>query len=383
MGRIVGGRRVRARAGCAAAWATIGLAAAVGCSHKSESGTPQAVLRRPDRSVVLTDAGAAYVRIEKARPATSGRALSFAGRVTFDERKVARLGPAVGGRVAKVWVVTGDPVKKGDALLTIHAADVASAQAQVAQAKNAKALAERITERARTLQKEGAGTEAEVQQAETALAQARNEEQRAVAALAAIGGANGSSEYVLRSPADGTVIERNVAVGAAVSTAGEKPLITVGDLSTVWVVAEIFEQDLAPVKVGAEATIQVLALKRRTYTGTISKMTSIVDPLTRAAQARIELDNSDGALKPGMSARVFVRGSGAGAVEIPASALVARRDQFFVFVRQADGSFIEREVAVADQHGEHATVTNGLEPDNEIVTEGAILLDVEANEARR
>ncbi|MBX3229430.1 MAG: efflux RND transporter periplasmic adaptor subunit [Labilithrix sp.] len=350
------------------------------CSRRDPAEEP-AHVRRSDRSVVLSDASAAWVRVERARTQAAGRTRSFAGRVAFDERRVARVGPAVGGRVSSVSFVRGDEVKKGDVLLTVYAPDVTSAQAQLTQAKTARSLAERAAARARTLVRDGAGSDAERESAESALASAVTEEARAAAALAAIGGAAGPTGYALRSPIAGRVIEKNVAVGAQVTPGGDKPLFTIGDLGTVWIVADVFEQDLAAVKEGAEATIQVLALKGRTWTGAVTQLSSVVDPGTRAVEARIELPNADGALRPGMTARVFMRGAAGAGAEVPAAALLARRDQFFVFVRHADGSFREREVQVAGQYGEHATIASGLQPGEEVVTEGAILLDAEVNEA--
>ncbi|MFO0640410.1 MAG: efflux RND transporter periplasmic adaptor subunit [Polyangiaceae bacterium] len=352
-----------------------------GCTTKPERSEPPPHFRRADRAVVLSEASSAYVQVEQARPAVAARAHSFAGRVTFDERKVARVGPPVGGRVSSVSVVTGDVVKKGDVLLTMYAPDVASARAQAAQAKNARSLAERAAERARTLFRNGAGAEAEVQVTESALAAARTEEARASSALVAMGGASASSEYVLRSPIEGRVLERNVAVGAQVPSSPDKALFTIGDLSTVWVVADVFEQDVANVPVGAEATIRVLALKGTSITGKVTHLSDVVDPVTRAAEARIELPNPDGVLKLGMSARVLVSDSAPVACEVPTSAILVRRDQYFVFVRQSDGSFAQREVWVASQSGDHTTISRGLAVGEAIVTDGAILVDAEANEA--
>lgn len=357
------------------------VVAAVGCRRKRDHEDGAANVRRADRSLVLSDAGAAYLRVEPARKATTARMRDFAGRVTFDERHVARLGPAVAGRVSSINVVTGDTVRKGDVLLTIYAPDVASAQAQAAQAKTARTLAEHAAERARTLQRDGAGSEVELQQAEAALAQAVSEERRAIAALGAVGGATSPTEYALRSPIAGRVIERNVAVGAQVTPSSDKTLLTVGDLSTVWVVADVFEQDLAHVQPGADATIQLLALRGRTFSGKVTHLSSVVDPFTRATEARIELANAAGELKPGMSARVLIRGASPGEAEVPMSAVLARRDQFFVFVRQKDGSFVEREVQLGEQHGEHATIMGGLAQGEDVVTEGAILLDAELRDA--
>jgi cobalt-zinc-cadmium efflux system membrane fusion protein len=107
----------------------------------------------------------------------------------------------------------------------------------------------------------------------------------------------------------------------------------------------------------------------------------VLDPLTRAARARIELPNDDRALRPGMFAQVQAKGAAKGAAEIPTSALLARRDQFFVFVKRPDGAYEQREVKLGEQHGQHVMILSGIEPGVPVVTEGAILLDVEANEA--
>jgi len=287
----------------------------------------------------------------------------------------------VQGRVATVSVVTGDRVKPGDILLTLSAPEIASAQAQVSQARTARLLAERSAVRAGLLVKEGAGSEAEWQQAQAAQVQAQNEEQRAVAALAAIGGAHGATGYQLRSPIAGTVVERNVSVGSEVHADQDQPLVTVADLSTVWVVADVYEQDLARIQVGDKATVKVLAFPDRAFDGTITYVGDKVDPQTRAASARVELVNADRALRIGMFASVDVRGQGIGAAEVPTSAVLARRDQFFVFLANPDGTFAEREVKPGEQHGQHTTILSGIRPGELVVTEGAILLDAEANEA--
>jgi cobalt-zinc-cadmium efflux system membrane fusion protein len=331
--------------------------------------------------VVLSGPSAAYVRVEPAAPVTGERSHRLVAQVGFDERHLARLGPPVQGRVASIRVVTGDHVKAGDVLLTIHAPDIATAQAQVEQARTARVLAEKAAARAQMLASQGAGTEAERQQAEAALQQAKNEEQRAIAALAALGGASGSADYALRSPIDGTVVERNVAVGNEVHTDQDQPLLVVADLSTVWVVADVFEQDLARVRVGDPATIEVKAYAGRTFEGTVTFVADTLDPQTRSARARIELPNADRALKPGMFAYVTVKGTKLGAAEVPNGALLARRDEFFVFVKNDDGSYAPRKVEVGEQHGAHTTILQGLRPGEPVVTEGAILLDAELNEA--
>ncbi|WP_394837401.1 efflux RND transporter periplasmic adaptor subunit [Pendulispora rubella] len=353
----------------------------IGCHGRGEAKSKVTHERRPDGSLILSGESAAYVRVEPASPACLEHSRSLVAHVSYDERHVAKMGPPVGGRVAKINVVTGDTVKAGTVLLTIHAPDIASAQAAVSNSHSARLLAEKVAARAALLVKEGAGSEAEKQQADAALVQAQTEEQRATAALAALGGAHGTSDYALRSPIDGTVVERNVTVGTAVSADQETPLVTVADLATVWVLADVYERDLPQVHVGDATTVQMLAYPDRKLEGQITNVGEIVDPQTRSARARVELPNPDRSLRPGMFARVEVRGNTSAAAEVPTSALLARRDQFFVFLKNSDGSYGQHEVHIGEQHGEHTTIVSGIGSGDKVVTEGAILLDAESNEA--
>ncbi|MET0284986.1 MAG: efflux RND transporter periplasmic adaptor subunit [Polyangiales bacterium] len=328
----------------------------------------------------LSAESAAFIRSEVAPPAKGEHSRAFVARVAYDERHVARLGPPVQGRVASINVVTGDKVKPGTLLLTLTAPEIATAQAELSRAKTETVMATRAAERASVLLRDGAGSEAERLHAEAALAQAKNEEKRATAAIAAIGGVHGASNYQLRSPIAGMVVERNASVGSEVHAGQEQPLVTVADLSTVWVVADIYEQDLARVHEGDEVTVSVLTYPGRKFQGKIKHVGGRVDPLTRAALARVEFDNADLALRPGMFARMEVRGAGTGATQVPTSAVLARRDQFFVFIASADGTYVQREVKIGEQFGQHTTILDGVAPGERVVTEGAILLDAEANE---
>lgn len=361
-------------------WLVTGCVALSACQTAASSDRKDHE-RGPDHSVRLRGASASYVTVEPAAPATHLHARTLTARVAFDDRRVAAMGPPVQGRVASVNVIAGDHVKKDAPLLTIHAPDIAAALAQVAETHSARLLAEHNAERASMLVQQGAGSDADRLSAETALMQAKSEESRAQAALRALGGAHGTSDYVLRSPIDGIVVERNVSVGTEVNADQAQPCVTVADLHTVWVNADIYEQDLARIHVGDEAKVEVLAFPEREFTGRITYVSNTVDVQTRVARARIELANPDLALRPGMFAYVHASGISEGAVEIPLSAVLARRDQFFVFVREQNGVYAQREVRPGEQHGQHIAVLSGLAPGDPVVTDGAILLDAEANEA--
>ena len=222
-----------------------------GCERlKAPEAAPTHELRK-DGSVVLKGGSAAFVKVEVAQAATQPHSRTLVARVAFDERRLATIGPPVSGRVAAVEVVTGDKVKKGDILLTIHSPDIASVQAQVAEARSARILAGHTLKRTESLVRDGAASQAELQQAQAQLAQAVEEEHRATSSLAAVGGGDGSADYHLRSPIDGVVVDRQVAVGREVNVGQDQPLLSIADLSKVWVIADLYEQDLALIKADA------------------------------------------------------------------------------------------------------------------------------------
>jgi cobalt-zinc-cadmium efflux system membrane fusion protein len=357
------------------------LGAVCNCGNASKAEPEPTHAKAPDNSVALHGASASYIRVEAAAPAEQSSERALVARIAFDDRKLAAMGPPVQGRVSSIDVVAGDRVEKGALLLTLRAPDIAAAGAQLTEAKNARLLAERNAERSKILLDRGAGSQAESQQAESALAQAQAEEQRAAAVLAALGGSHGSNEYQLRSPIAGVVVERNVAVGTEVHVDQEKSLITVADLSSLWVMADVYEQDLSKIHLGDESHVHVPAFPDKDVVGHITYIGNTIDPVTRVAVARIEIPNPDSSLRPGMFANVQVKGLSEGVVDIPLAAVLARRDQFFVFTRSSNGTFAEREVRPGEQHGQHVRILSGLVPGDPVVTEGAILLDAEANEA--
>lgn len=352
------------------------LAACSGSSVSHDRPTHQ---RRPDGTIVLGGASREYVVVEAAKPPPPTTSRSLFARVTFDERHLAAVGAPVSGRVASVEVVTGDRVRAGQVLLTIHSADLATAQAQLAEARQARLLAEQTATRATMLVEQGAGSVMEREQATTALAQARSEEDRANRALRALGGQGGETDYVLKSPIAGTVVERHVAVGNTVSGDASDALLTVADLSTVWVVADVYEPDMPYVHEGDATIVTVTAIPDRTFEGRVAYVGQVVDQQTRAARARVELANPDGALRPGMFAQVSVQSAERASAEVPKSAVLARRDEYYVFVESARDTFTRRVVRLGTDHGDDVAILDGLRSGERVVVRGAILLDAESN----
>lgn len=362
--------------------ALAGLVALGACSRPSPR-KPRPSHREADGRVRLPEAAAKHVKVETVAESEALAPWPLPARVASDDRLTARVGTPVSGVVAEVMVVTGDAVERGQPLATLRSPDVSAARADVEQARLRVTMARKTLDRATRLVGEGAGTEAERLDAEEALGRAEQQLSRAQAAFAALGGAKagGPAGFVVRAPIAGTVIARNASVGAEARPDDAEPLIVIAALERVWVLADVPPPDLGAVVPGAMVEIKVDGLPGRRFSAAIDHVSEVVDPVTTMARARIVLDNTDGALRPGMFARVRVLQGGARQIAIPMSAVLTRRDETFVFTQDPDGAFRQRKVTLGRQAGQHVAVLDGLAAGEAVVVDGAILLDVEANEA--
>ena len=176
------------------------------------------------------------------------------------------------------------------------------------------------------------------------------------------------------SPLAGTVIDRKITEGQFVQS-DSTPIITVADLSAVWIVGDLFERDLRFVKIGAPATVATAAYAGEPFHGRVSYISDALDPATRAAKVRIAVANPGSRLKPEMFANVSVDlPEVERAITVPARAVFVEDGRSFVYVEKDAGHFERRAVDVADTPGGDRRVLNGLHAGERVVVDGALLL---------
>jgi Cu(I)/Ag(I) efflux system membrane fusion protein len=185
-----------------------------------------------------------------------------------------------------------------------------------------------------------------------------------------------SSEIVLRSPAHGTVLERSVLEGQYVGP--DTPLLTVADLSRVWVLADLYEMDLARVRVGDVARFTADALPGRSWSGRVELIDPTVSSRTRTLQVRLSVDNRDGALRPGMYGRVRVVVRGEPGLSVPDEAVVRAGEHEYVFLARAGGRFEPRMVWTGRAEGDRVQVLGGLAEGDTVVASASFLIDSES-----
>lgn len=315
-----------------------------------------------------------------------GTQVTTSGRITFDDLKVSHAFSPVTGRITKIFAQPGQRVKKGDPLVEIESPDVGVASADFDKAQADLGAAEHEFSRQKDLYEAHAAAQRDYEQAESNVKKARAEFQRAQqkTKLLRSSGNTVSQGYALRALIDGQVIARNVNPGAEVigqyggGTAVE--LFTIGELDTVWVIADLFEMDLSRVKVGAKVEVKVIAYPDKVFAGTVDWVADALDPATRSAKVRCRVENADRALKPEMFATVVLTATGHKVLSVPRSAVLHLGEKTVVFVQNGTAPtgelrFERRPVTVdEDESGNELPVLHGLKVGDRIVTEGAILL---------
>jgi Cu(I)/Ag(I) efflux system membrane fusion protein len=185
-----------------------------------------------------------------------------------------------------------------------------------------------------------------------------------------------STRLTLRSPFTGTVLERDVAEGQFVGA--DTPLLSLADLSRVWVLADVYEMDVSRVRVGDPVRFVAQALPDHPFDGRVDFVYPTVSNETRTVKARVRLDNRGGLLKPGMYGRVLLTGRGAPTLVLPSEAVVNTGEQRYVFLVHAGGHFEPRLVTVGQQDGDDVQILSGVAAGDTVVASASFLIDSES-----
>jgi cobalt-zinc-cadmium efflux system membrane fusion protein len=274
--------------------------------------------------------------------------LTANGTVNPDASRTIRVTSLGSGRVMDLKVRLGDFVQKGQSLLVISSPDLAGAVADYQKAVADEALSRKALERAQLLYSRGAIAQKDLEAAQAVEDKAKVDMAASEQHVRVLGGdpSHPSPMIDLRAPVAGTIVEQNVAGFEGVKSIDNTPnLFTIADLSQVWVVCDVYENDLGEVHLGDTAEIRLNAFPDRVFRGPIANISRILDPNTRSAKVRVVLPNTDGVLSPGMFAvATFQSRKLQGRMVVPQTTVMRLQDKDWVFVQQGEDRF--RRVAV-------------------------------------
>lgn len=288
---------------------------------------------------------------------------------------VSRTVPVVslgGGRVVDIKAKLGDYVKKGQTLLLINSPDVSQAFSDYQKFKADEQLAAKQLARAQLLYDKGAIALADFETAQDADAKAKVDLETAVQHVKVLGGNvnNPSPLLPVVAPISGWIVDQQITGGTGVKSLDNSPnLFTIADLSTVWVLCDVYEDSLARVQVGDTAQITLNAYPDRTVAGKVINISAVLDPTTRTAKVRIELPNPQGIMRPGMFVTATFKAVKAIEREVvPATAVVHLHDKDWVFLPAGDKKFRRESVQLGPPAADGTVqVLTGLKPGDKVI----------------
>jgi membrane fusion protein, copper/silver efflux system len=286
-----------------------------------------------------------------------GRSVRTVGRVAVDETRLYKISTKFDGYIEKLYVnVTGQPIRKGQALFSVYSPDLLSTQQEYLLALRATKESPSLLAAARQRLLLWDITPGEIRELESSGAARKS--------------------ITIYSPANGYVLNKIAVEGARV-TAGE-PLFEIANLDHVWVQADVYESELQFIRLGAPAITTLSYIPGRTWTGRVTFIAPTVDPMTRTVKVRSEFDNADGALKPDMFGDVVIQQPARQVIVVPDSAVLQTGTRSVVFVVKGDGTFEPREVSVGTKSEGFYEVRSGLKAGEKVVTQANFLIDSES-----
>ena len=311
--------------------------------------------------------------------------LMIPGRLEAQNLRLAKIGSPINGRVSDIYGGLGDVVKKGQVLARVNSIELTQNQLSLIKATQLIGLKTKAVERAKLLFEADVISKAEMQRIEAELEAVKADfraskdqleilgmSEKAIEKLESSGQVNSYGDVISRT--NGTIITKVINLGQIVQP--EDVLFSVADLSKLWGVAEIPEQQVAFVQKDQDVTIEVPALNKKIQ-GKIVYEGDIVNPETRTVMVRTEIDNSDLKLKPDMLISMFIQSKKVSKLAIPASAVVRENDRNYIFVQNNPNTFRLREIELGHKDGQLINVLSGVSQGETIVSDGAFHLNSE------
>jgi cobalt-zinc-cadmium efflux system membrane fusion protein len=355
---------------------------ATGCKAKPK--TANAAEKSDPNEVAVTPALAENLKFGTPEIADISGTLQVAAHVETDARRIAHVGSPVSGRILQLLAFEGQSVRPGTTLAMLHSTDLSDTQFALIKSVSQQNLAAAGVRRAEQLVKADVIGRAELERREAELLQASTEAASYRTQLHGLGMTETqihqlettrklSADYPIVTPRGGTVLKRDITIGQVVEPAD--PAFTIADLSSVWVVANVPEEDAGRLKSGMQVEVRIPALPQEKINGRLTFVSPIVDPATRTVEVRMDIANPGGLLKPDELASMTLTGHTDRKLTVPNAAVVREDNQDYVFVQAGPQKYILRGVALGEEENDRRVVLSGVREGERIVTEGAFHLN--------
>ncbi|MEP6748421.1 MAG: efflux RND transporter periplasmic adaptor subunit [Bacteroidota bacterium] len=349
--------------------ATLWLSA---CNGDAEKQDP-----KKDKKVCISDSLSKIIHIDTAGIAYINDELKLSGEVSFNDNKVVKVFPFSSGQVMQVKVSIGDKVAKGQTLAIIKSADVAGNYSDLSTSGNDLVITKKQMDNTESLFKSGIASEREYIEAKENYNKSLAASNKIKELIAINGGGNTAAGgmYIITAPMSGYVVEKKINQGGFIRNDNGDNLFTIGDISDVWVWANVYESDIAKVKEGYTAKVTTLAYPDSVFKGVVDKVNQILDPVTKVMKIRVRLSNPGMRLKPEMFANVIIENKeGKKAVMIPSEAVTSDNGKNYVIIYHDKCNLEIREISILKSVQGKDYIASGLKAGEQLIGENQVLL---------
>lgn len=348
------------------------------CSHKKAGDLQKNYVLKGD-TILIPDSSNVVTKLKILSASIEPYKLQIfsSAKVTAIPNKYAEISAPFNGRIMQSYVRLGQNVSQGTPLFSIISSDFTDAQKLFLQAKQQFLLADKEFKRQKDLLDNGVGIQKDLESAKTTFEITKSEYEKSQASIRIFGVDPEKMIFgeplIVRSPIHGQVIVNKIVVGKYL-TNNSDPILTVAELSIVWITATVKEKDIRLIHEGDISDAEVTAYPGEMFRGKVYHIDDMVDEETRAINVLIECNNSNKKLKPGMYATIKFTEIPVMAVFVPATSLLQFNDKNFVFLEVARNQFMRRYVQTAETIKGKTLITEGLKGDERVIIEGGFYL---------
>lgn len=338
------------------------------CTEHEDASEPE------QKTFVLSETMLASTQLDTATLSQVEGLLNLNGKIVADENRLVEIFPIVGGNVASIDAELGDYVKKDQRLGVIRSSEVAEYDRQLKDALSDVLVAQKNLAVNKDLFASKLISERE-------LVEANKEIEKAEAALKkiqetfSIYGFNSNSEYYLKSPINGFVVNKRINRDMTLPSGHNESVFTIAELSEVWVLANVYESDISKIKEGMDLSVTTLSYPGDVIEGKIDKIFNVLDPETKTMKVRVKIQNHDFKLKPEMIATTKLIYNEAPVMpSVPASAVIFDKSRQFIMVFKDRFNIETREVELYKTTGDRAWVSSGINPGDIVISKNQLFI---------
>ncbi|TDE16525.1 efflux RND transporter periplasmic adaptor subunit [Dyadobacter psychrotolerans] len=326
------------------------------------------------KAFMLSDTMMSRITLDTVKTEMVRNELTLVGKVVPDENQVIKIFPLVGGNVEDVNVELGDNVRKGQKLATIRSGEVADFERQMIQAQSDLLIAQKNLSSTEDLYESKLVPERDAITARQMVDKAQAELSR-VKEIFSIYGIGKSTNYTIKSPINGFIIDKNVNRGMQLRSDNSESLFTVGQIADVWVMANVNESDIPRVKLGMAADVRTISFPDQIFKGKVDKIYNVLDPETKAMKIRIQLQNVGFKLKPEMHATVYLNFEEGNQMQaIPSQSIIFDRSKNWVMVFHSRSKIETRAVEIYRSLANRTYISSGLKNGDVVISKNQLLV---------